>query len=142
MIPGFYDNEGPHSAIDKKFNPSPAIQDMEMRGINDAEFYPATRGPWDMVADGGLRDIKITDPARYSVSSREDLSWVFEMSNVMGHEGFDYQNPNVWAGRGVLDYPTPYGTALDPKYGVQVNAYDTADNIALNVQATKGVIQA
>lgn len=106
----------------------------------NATMFPATRGPWDMEADNGIRNAHFVDDRRYGNSAREDLRELFQLDLVVGHEASDYQNPYAFAATGVLDYPSPFGTSLAPgTYGLGDGGQAEAD-VAINIRATQNVI--
>lgn len=107
---------------------------------SDAVMFPATRGPWNMEADGSIRNAHAVDPGRYGNSSRETDGELIELSTVVGHEADDYQNPYAFASTGVLAYPSPFGTQLAPHtYGLGDSGQAERD-VAINIQATQNAI--
>lgn len=114
---------------------SPAVS----RDDNDAVLFPAVY-PWDKAKDAAIRQARIVDGRRYSDSERENLAELFELDAVVGHEASDYQNPYAFASTGVLDYPSPFGTALAPgQYGLGDSGQAEAD-VATNIRATQNAI--
>lgn len=105
----------------------------------NAAMYPATRGPWNMALDGAIRNAHFVDPGRYGNSARENDAELFQLDLVVGQEASDYQNPYAFMAGGVLAYPTPFGSQLDPKYGLGKDGQAEQD-VAMNIQATGNVI--
>lgn len=91
--------------------------------------------PWNHLLDSRLRTWAVVDPVQTYPLGPENRVELVEMGTVMGKEGSEYQNPNVWQGRGVLAYPSLHSPGLEPAYGVGVAADYT--DVVLNVQATQ-----
>lgn len=100
--------------------------------------------PFPYAFDASLRSLAMQDPARTDgANNHERRELLYEMGTSMGHEGTDYQNPNVLAGTGVLAYDSPQtkGWAkLVPSYGV--GKAQTPDDVLGNVLATQHLIEA
>jgi len=105
-----------------------------------ATMFPATRGPWNMEADASIRNAHFVDPGRYGNSAREDDLELIHLDQIVGHEAWDYQNPYAFASLGVIEYPTPFGTQIDPRYGLGDGGV-AAQDVAINIRATANVIQ-
>ena len=95
-------------------------------------MYPATYA-WDRLRDAAIRQQRLVDPV-HSLGDRAPALLV-EMGTVVGEEGTDYQNPYVWQGTGVLQFPTVRAPGLVPAYGV--DAGQNYSDLLLNVQATQ-----
>jgi hypothetical protein len=104
-----------------------------------ATMYPATGPAWNMELDASIRNAHMVDPGRYGNSARENDAELFQLDQVVGHEAEDYQNPYAFMAGGVLGYPSPFGSQLDPRYGLGGDGTAEAD-VATNIQATKNAI--
>lgn len=102
-----------------------------------AEMNPSTF-PWDLQADAEIRTVAMVDPVRTYPLADENRELLYEMGIVQGHEGSDYQNPNVLQGRGVLAYDTPNSSKLVPSYGVGIA--QSPGDVLLNVLATQHLV--
>lgn len=102
-----------------------------------AEMFPSTY-PWDLQLDAEIRSVAMVDPVRTYPLARENRELLYEMGAVMGHEGSDYQNPNVLQGRGVLAYDTPNSSKLVPAYGI--GGAQSGDEVLLNILSTQHLL--
>lgn len=99
----------------------------------DAELFSACY-PWDAARDGALRGVRVTDPDRLDPLAPLNQSLQIETTHFHGQEGYDYQNPHAFASKDVFALKD---ADLRPNFGI---VGDTSRNVALNVQATSGII--
>lgn len=112
------------------------IPEMEMFGAAPTPYF-------DGRADATIRTTRVVDQMRAYPLQEENRELLYELSNVVGHEGGDSQNPYVWASRGVLQLAgqqAGIGSGLvNTGYGIRMA--DTIDNVAMNAQATAGIME-
>lgn len=112
-----------------------------MRDVGDPAIACPFLGIWpqDPNEEVRLRSLQWADPSRIDTPLAElNRRELYHLSEVTGHEGWDFQNPYVFASRDVLVYPSPYGTELIPTYGI--GGTTTPEAVAMNVRATSGAL--
>lgn len=105
-----------------------------------ADMFSATY-PWNMRMDAAIRNARVVDPDRTGAYALEtdNQTLLIELGTVYGREGYDYQNPYVWQGRGIFNYPDPRVPYLTPHWGI--GAAQTPAEIQANIQATSGLLE-
>lgn len=98
-------------------------------------FGALPRNGWDGAQDAKIRTIAVVEPLATDPLRERNREYLYEMGTVMGHEGFDWQNPYVWASRGVLAYPNENSSGMETGVG-GVGLGQTPADVLMNVRST------
>lgn len=94
-----------------------------------------TPTPQDIISRG----VRMNLGAQTDARAKDNREYLYELSEIVGHEGEDFQNPYAWTAPGVLQIPNAESGLAQGIGGVRLG--QTPDEVALNVAHSANIMQ-
>lgn len=129
------DPPAPHAAHGGLLDTAEPYAGQGVRIPDESMFGAKPRDGWDGAQDAKIRSIAVVEPMCSYPLREQNREYLYELGTVVGREGYDWQNPYVWASRGVLAYPNENSSELETGIG-GVGLGQTPADVLANVRST------